>query len=164
LYNVHRTVQCTYIVQSTLSFIYFNRWYSMEFIPLRLTLRLTDIRLRKQEPFTPISGPVHISSMEYAPPPSQDYFPQRGGGGGCGDGLGNIRLCLEFFPVSLNYIYAPMIYTAPRVISSFLGTKWHSPIGSRPCPNNSQFPGPNPLPLDLVKDAARIKSITHGAV
>ncbi len=31
-------------------------------------------------------------------------------------------------------------------------------------PKNSQFPGPNPLPLALVKDAARIKSITHGAI
>ncbi len=26
------------------------------------------------------------------------------------------------------------------------------------------FPGPNPLPLALVMDAARIKSITHGPV
>ncbi len=26
------------------------------------------------------------------------------------------------------------------------------------------FPGPNPLPLAVVTDAARIKSITHGAV
>ncbi len=31
-------------------------------------------------------------------------------------------------------------------------------------PKNSRFPGPNPLPLALVKDAARIKSIMHGAV
>ncbi len=31
-------------------------------------------------------------------------------------------------------------------------------------PKNSLFPGPNPLPLALVMDAARIKSITHGAV
>ncbi len=31
-------------------------------------------------------------------------------------------------------------------------------------PKNSRFPGPNPLPLALVKDAACIKSITHGAV
>jgi hypothetical protein len=29
-------------------------------------------------------------------------------------------------------------------------------------PNNSRFSGPNPLPLALVMDAARIKSITHG--
>jgi hypothetical protein len=29
---------------------------------------------------------------------------------------------------------------------------------------NSRFPGPNPLPFALVIDAARIKSITHGAV
>jgi hypothetical protein len=31
-------------------------------------------------------------------------------------------------------------------------------------PKNSRFPGPNPLPLALVMDAARIKSIMHGAV
>jgi hypothetical protein len=31
-------------------------------------------------------------------------------------------------------------------------------------PKNSRFPGPNPLPLALVTDAGRIKSITHGAV
>ncbi len=30
-------------------------------------------------------------------------------------------------------------------------------------PKNSRFPGPNPLPLALVMDAARIKNITHGA-
>ncbi len=30
-------------------------------------------------------------------------------------------------------------------------------------PKKSQFPGPNPLPLALIMDAARIKSITHGA-
>ncbi len=30
-------------------------------------------------------------------------------------------------------------------------------------PKNSRFPGPNPLPFALVMDAARIKSITHGA-
>ncbi len=30
-------------------------------------------------------------------------------------------------------------------------------------PKNSRFPGPNPLPLALVMDAARIKSITHVA-
>ncbi len=28
----------------------------------------------------------------------------------------------------------------------------------------SQFPGPNPLPVALVKEATRIKSITHEAV
>ncbi len=31
-------------------------------------------------------------------------------------------------------------------------------------PKKSRFPGPNPLPLALVMDAARIKSSTHGAV
>ncbi len=31
-------------------------------------------------------------------------------------------------------------------------------------PKNSRFPGPNPLPFALAKDAARIKSIKHGAV
>jgi hypothetical protein len=29
---------------------------------------------------------------------------------------------------------------------------------------NSQYPGPNPLPLAHIMEAARIKSITHGAV
>jgi hypothetical protein len=29
---------------------------------------------------------------------------------------------------------------------------------------NSRFPGPNPLPLALIMDAAHIKSITHGTV
>jgi hypothetical protein len=33
-----------------------------------------------------------------------------------------------------------------------------------PGPKKSGFPGPNPLPLALLMDAARIKSITHGAV
>ncbi len=31
-------------------------------------------------------------------------------------------------------------------------------------PKNSPFPGPIPLKVALVMDAARIKSITHGAV
>jgi hypothetical protein len=31
-------------------------------------------------------------------------------------------------------------------------------------PKKSRFPGPNPLPLALIRDAARIKSITHGAI
>jgi hypothetical protein len=31
-------------------------------------------------------------------------------------------------------------------------------------PKNSRIPGPNPLPLAQVMDAARIKSITHGAI
>ncbi len=31
-------------------------------------------------------------------------------------------------------------------------------------PKNSQFPGPNPLPLALVNGYARIKNIMHGAV
>ncbi len=31
-------------------------------------------------------------------------------------------------------------------------------------PKIPRFPGPNPLPLALVMDAARIKSITQGAV
>jgi hypothetical protein len=31
-------------------------------------------------------------------------------------------------------------------------------------PKESQFPGPDPLPLALVMDAARIKSNTHGAI
>jgi hypothetical protein len=30
-------------------------------------------------------------------------------------------------------------------------------------PKKSLFPWPNPLPLALVMDAARIKNITHGA-
>ncbi len=31
-------------------------------------------------------------------------------------------------------------------------------------PKMSRFPGPNPLPLALIMDAAPIKSITHGVV
>ena len=31
-------------------------------------------------------------------------------------------------------------------------------------PKNSRFPGPNHLPLAVVMDAARIKSIMHGAI
>jgi hypothetical protein len=31
-------------------------------------------------------------------------------------------------------------------------------------PKKLQFPGPDPLPLALITDAAHIKSITHGAV
>jgi hypothetical protein len=31
-------------------------------------------------------------------------------------------------------------------------------------PKKSRFQGPNPLPLALIMDAARIKSITNGAV
>jgi hypothetical protein len=31
-------------------------------------------------------------------------------------------------------------------------------------PKNSRFPGPNPLPLAQVMDAAHIKSIMYGAV
>jgi hypothetical protein len=31
-------------------------------------------------------------------------------------------------------------------------------------PKKSRFPGPHPLPLALVMDAARIISITHGSV
>jgi hypothetical protein len=40
-------------------------------------------------------------------------------------------------------------------------SRWASAIWG---PKNSRFPGPNPLPLAQVKDASRIKSITHGAV
>jgi hypothetical protein len=38
-------------------------------------------------------------------------------------------------------------------ISSFLGPKWNWPIGSMPFSHlkNSQFPGPNPLPLAFRK-------------
>ncbi len=80
-----------------------------------------------------------------------------------------------------------MIYTAPCVMlfmwaasftrvngrglspgnREFLGpVKWHRadrqvPFGAE---KNSRFPGPNPLPIAQVMDAARIKSITHGAV
>ncbi len=41
-----------------------------------------------------------------------------------------------------------------------VGPEWHSPIG----PKKYRFSGPNPLPLALVMDAARINNITHGAV
>ncbi len=42
----------------------------------------------------------------------------------------------------------------------FLGPKWHLSISSMPfhrAQNRSRFPEPNPLPLALVLDAARIK-------
>ncbi len=45
----------------------------------------------------------------------------------------------------------------------YLG-KWEGVGPLSQGPKNSQFPGPNPLPLVLVKDAACIKSIKHGAV
>ncbi len=56
----------------------------------------------------------------------------------------DIRYNLEFF--------GPQIALAFRLYAISQG------------PKNSRFPGPNPLPLALVKDVARIKSITHGAV
>jgi hypothetical protein len=50
-------------------------------------------------------------------------------------------------------------------ISSFLGPRWHSPIGSMPFHSAQKTPGPNPLPLALViRISARIKNIMHGAV
>jgi hypothetical protein len=48
-----------------------------------------------------------------------------------------------------------------------LGPKWHSPIGSIPfhrAQKSLDFQSPTPLPLALVMDVARIKSIMHGAV
>jgi hypothetical protein len=50
-------------------------------------------------------------------------------------------------------------------ISSFLGPKWHSPIGLLPfyrAQKNSQFPGPNPLPLALVMDMPASKALHTG--
>ncbi len=66
--------------------------------------------------------------------------------------------------------YAPMIYTASWVM--LLNLEFFEPRMALSYrldailqgPKNSQFPGPNPLPPALVKDAARIKSITHRAV
>ncbi len=46
-------------------------------------------------------------------------------------------------------------------IINFFGPKWLDAISQ--APKKSQFPGPNPLPLALIMDAARIKIITHGA-
>jgi hypothetical protein len=56
---------------------------------------------------------------------------------GRGEGPGN----LEFF--------GPQMTLAYRLDAISQGSK------------KSRFPGPNPLPLALVMDAARIKSITH---
>ncbi len=54
-----------------------------------------------------------------------------------------------------------MIYTAPCVflVHQMALTYWLDAISQGP--KNSRFPGPNPLPLALVMDAARIKSITR---
>ncbi len=80
-----------------------------------------------------------------------------------------------------------MIYTAPWAMLLMWAASIARTIGRGLCPGNrdflgpvklhradrrvtsggpkrSRFPGPNPLPLALVMDAARIKSITHGAV
>jgi hypothetical protein len=49
----------------------------------------------------------------------------------------------------------------------FLGPEWHLPIDSMPfhrAQKTLDFQGPTPLPIALVMDAARIKSITYGAV
>jgi hypothetical protein len=50
--------------------------------------------------------------------------------------------------------------------ATFLGPKWHWPIGSMAFhrAQKSLELRHNPLPLALVMDAARIKSITHGDV
>jgi hypothetical protein len=78
--------------------------------------------------------------------------------------------------------YASLIYTAPcvmllmRAASITWASKreWALEILNFWAPNftgptsqglkNSQFPGPNPLPPAQIMDAARIKSITHGAL
>jgi hypothetical protein len=72
-------------------------------------------------------------------------------------------------------IYAPMIYMAPCVMLLMQAASiaryqvFWAPNGTRlsaRChftgPKNSRLSGPNPLPLDQVMDAVRIKSITHG--
>ncbi len=63
-----------------------------------------------------------------------------------------------------------MIYTAPWLI--LLNLEFFGPQRALAYrldaiskdPKNSRFPGTNPIPLALVMDAARIKSIMHGAV
>jgi hypothetical protein len=59
-------------------------------------------------------------------------------------------------------IYEPMIYKAQCVMLLMQAASiiWARDSRAR----NSRFPGPNPLPLAHVMDAARIKSIMHGAV
>jgi hypothetical protein len=49
-------------------------------------------------------------------------------------------------------------------ISTFFGPKWLDAISQGIKKSRFPFPGPNPLPLALIMDAARIKSIMHGAV
>ncbi len=81
--------------------------------------------------------------------------------------------------------YATMISTAPCVmflmradtlqggvgrglaleISSFVGPKWHSPIGSMPFrrgQQNSRFPVPTPFPLPLVMYLPASKTLRTG--
>jgi hypothetical protein len=69
---------------------------------------------------------------------------------GQGAGAGQLSYFMHLSGPSraIKLLYAPV---------DSMGPKWHSP-GWMP------FPEPNPLPRSLVKDAARLKSITHGAV
>jgi hypothetical protein len=74
-----------------------------------------------------------------------------------------------------NELYSPVCIAVDAYSIHYLG-KWEGlgPKGQMALayrldaisqgPKNSRFPGPNPLPLALVKDAARVKSITQGAV
>ncbi len=52
-----------------------------------------------------------------------------------------------------------LLYIKPP---TFLGPKWLD--ASSQGQKKSQFPGPNPISLALEMDAARIKSITRGAL
>jgi hypothetical protein len=70
-------------------------------------------------------------------------------------------------PAFLETSWAEKIAVCALEISISLGPKWQSPNGSMTfhrAQKSLNFQGPIPLPLALVMDAARIKSITDGAV
>ncbi len=67
----------------------------------------------------------------------------------------NVWACLMTF-------YAPMIYTALCVMLLMRAASITWVRNSRA--RNSRFPGPNPLPIAQVMDAASIEGITQGAV
>ncbi len=60
-------------------------------------------------------------------------------------------------PPFIKAIYTPMNYTAPN------GNAYRLDAISQG-PKKFRFPGTKPLPIALVMDAARIKSITHWAI
>jgi hypothetical protein len=74
----------------------------------------------------------------------------------CGAAHSNSYVCT-------NDLYGPPVHNA----FDFFGPQmelayWLDAISQGP--KMSRFPGPNPLPLALVMDAAHIKSIMHRAV